>query len=172
MTIVDLSPQMLAQSRELNPECEHLTGDMRTVRLGREFDRVFIHDAICSIETAFVHCRPGGVAFFAPDWVCETFSPGADHGGSDGPDRSLRFLKWTWDPDPLDSEYIVDYVYALRDANGSVTVEHDRHIEGIFSREQWLQSLRAAGFEPRADLARHSEVERPLDLFVGVKPTL
>src|SRR6185295_7097869 len=38
MTLVDRSPGMLAVSRALNPECEHVEGDMRTVRLGREFD--------------------------------------------------------------------------------------------------------------------------------------
>ena len=46
MTLVDISPHMLAVSRELNPECEHLEGDIRTLRLGRTFDAVFIHDAI------------------------------------------------------------------------------------------------------------------------------
>src|SRR6185295_1071900 len=35
VTIVDLSPQMLAVSRQLNPDCAHQAGDMRTVRLGR-----------------------------------------------------------------------------------------------------------------------------------------
>jgi trans-aconitate methyltransferase len=70
MTPADVSPQMLAHSRALDPECEHILGDMRTLRLGRSLDRVFIHDAICymtaiedlrqAIETAFVHCRPGG----------------------------------------------------------------------------------------------------------------
>ena len=35
MTLVDLSDEMLAVSRQLNPECEHHQGDMRTVRLGR-----------------------------------------------------------------------------------------------------------------------------------------
>ncbi len=46
MTLVDLSPQMIAVSRALNPECEHREGDMRSVNLGRTFDAVFIHDAI------------------------------------------------------------------------------------------------------------------------------
>ena len=32
MTLVDLSPGMLKVSRELNPECEHVQVDMRTVR--------------------------------------------------------------------------------------------------------------------------------------------
>ena len=31
-------------SRSINPECEHVQGDMRTLRLGREFDAVFVHD--------------------------------------------------------------------------------------------------------------------------------
>src|SRR5690606_694113 len=47
LTLVDSSPQMLAVSRTLNPECDHIEGDMRTLRLGREFDAVFVHDAIC-----------------------------------------------------------------------------------------------------------------------------
>src|SRR5438128_882682 len=42
MTLVDLSPGMLDLSRKLNPECEHLPGDMRTLRLGRTFDAVLI----------------------------------------------------------------------------------------------------------------------------------
>ena len=77
MTLVDLSEDMLAVSRRLNPECEHLQGDMRTVRLGRTFDAVFVHDAVDymtteadlrrAIETAFAHCRPGGIAVFVPD---------------------------------------------------------------------------------------------------------
>jgi len=46
MTLVDLSDEMLAVSRQLNPECNHLQGDMRKVRLGRSFDAVFVHDAI------------------------------------------------------------------------------------------------------------------------------
>ncbi len=71
MTLVDVSPKMLAISRRLNPECEHVGGDMRTVRPGRLFDAVFVHDAIGymttaamlrqAMETAAAHCRPGGV---------------------------------------------------------------------------------------------------------------
>ena len=42
LTLVDRSPAMLAVSRALNPDCEHVTDDMRTVRLGRIFDLVFV----------------------------------------------------------------------------------------------------------------------------------
>jgi SAM-dependent methyltransferase len=67
MTLTDLSPQMLAISQTLNPECEHLQGDMRTLRLNRTFDVVFVHDAIDymltlddlhqALETAAIHWR-------------------------------------------------------------------------------------------------------------------
>ena len=46
MTLVDLSDQMLEVSRRLNPDCEHHQGDLRTIRLGRSFDAVLIHDAV------------------------------------------------------------------------------------------------------------------------------
>ena len=110
LVLVDRSPGMLRVSRALNPECEHVEGDMRTVRLGREFDAVFVHDAVVymtteadlrrAIETAYVHCKPGGAALFAPDHVRENFRPSTDHGGHDDGTRGLRYLEWTWDPDP------------------------------------------------------------------------
>ena len=161
MTLTDLSAEMLELSRTINPELEHIQGDMRTLRLGREFDAVFVHDAVvymtteadlrAAIETAYIHCRPGGVALFAPDHVRENFAPATDHGGHDGTDgRGLRYLEWTWDPDPSDDHYTVDYAYLLREAAGSVRVEQDRHIEGLFSRATWLRLLDEAGFEAKA----------------------
>lgn len=181
MTLVDPSPGMLAVSRALNPDCEHVQGDMRTVRLGREFDAVFVHDAVCymtseaelrrAMETAFVHCRPGGVALFCPDHLRENFAPSTDHGGHDGDNgRGLRYLEWTWDPDPADATYTVDYAYLLREADGSVRAVHDRHVEGLFSRADWLRLLAEAGFEPRVVPFEHSEVEYAAEVFVARKP--
>jgi SAM-dependent methyltransferase len=180
LTLVDRSPGMLAVSQALNPECEHLEGDMRSVRLGRLFDAVFIHDAImymqdveelrAALATAFVHCRPGGVALFAPDWVRETFRPGTGHGGHDGATRGLRYLEWTWDPDPTDTTYVVDFAYLLRDENGT-RCESERHIEGLFARAEWLRLLAETGFEPRDVPFSHSELPgQCLEVFVGVKP--
>jgi len=100
MVLVEPAAGMLAVSRALNPECEHIQGDMRTVRLGRQFDGVFVHDAVgymttesdlrMAIETAFVHCAPGGAALFAPDFVRENFRPSTDHGGSDSETHGRR----------------------------------------------------------------------------------
>lgn len=181
MVLVDPSAGMLDVSRLLNPECDHIQGDMRTVRLDRQFDAVFVHDAVCymttesdlrqAIATAYVHCRPGGAVLFAPDHVRENFRASTDSGGHDAGPRGLRYLEWTWDPDPTDTTYVVDYAYLLRDGDGSVRAEHDRHIEGLFSRDQWLQWLTEAGFRARMVPFDHSEIESgSYEVFVGVKP--
>ena len=182
MVLVEPSEGMRAVSRTLNPECEHIAGDMRDVRLGRQFDAVFVHDAVCymttlsdlrrAMETAFLHCRPGGVVLFAPDHVRENFHVGSDHGGSDDGVRGLRYLEWTWDPDPSDTTYVVDYAFVLRDDSGAVTVEHDRHVEGVFPRADWLRQLSEAGFEDvRVVPLEHSEVEPGShEVFVARRP--
>ena len=159
MTLIDLSAQMLAVSRALNPECEHHEGDMRTVNLGRTFDAVFIHDAIAymtttadlaaAIRTAYRHCRPGGIALFVPDCVRETFVAETKHGGYDGDGRSLRYLMWSVDPDPTDTTYRTDFAIVLRDQNGETRVVLDSHIEGVFPLAEWMRLLLEAGFEPR-----------------------
>ena len=83
LVLSDLAPQMLELSRTINPDSEHVVGDMRTLRLGRTFDSVLIHDAICymtteddlraAMATAFEHLRLGGVAVFQPDEVRESY---------------------------------------------------------------------------------------------------
>ena len=180
IVLVDPSPGMLAVSRRLNPDCAHKEGDMRTVRLGRQFDCVFVHDAVCymtteddlrrAVETTFLHCRPGGAALFAPDFVQENFRSGTDHGGHDGEGRGLRYLEWTWDPDPTDRTYTVDYAYVLREVDGSARAVHDRHEEGLFPRTAWLRILSEGGFEPAVVPFDHTELDASAELFVARKP--
>src|SRR5262245_13884229 len=175
LTLVDLSPSMLAVSRRANPECEHLVGDMRGLRLGRVFDAVFIHDAIMyltterdllrAMRTAHDHCRPGGAVVIAPDYVREDFAPRTWHGGHDGSDgRALRYLEWTWDPDPGDTTYRVDMVYVLRDRGQRVRVVRDRHVLGLFAIRVWRTLLRRAGFVPRVVTTPWGR-----EVFVGAK---
>ena len=154
-TLADISEPMLALSRAINPECEHVTGDMRTLRLDRTFDAVFVHDAVVYLtteedvvamaRTAFAHTRPGGAAIVAPDHLRETLREATDViEGHDG-DRALRCLAWLWDPDPTDTVYTVDYACLLREG-GRVRVVHDQHQEGLFSEQDWHRMLGAAGF--------------------------
>lgn len=181
MTLVDLSAEMLEVSSRLNPECDHRVGDMRTVRLGRDFDAVFVHDAVAymttevdlgrAIETAFVHCRPGGVAVFVPDETVETFVERSDHDGNDGDDgRGVRFLEWSWDPDPRDTWTLTEYVFMFREADGTMRVVHETHRTGLFGRDVWLQLLANVGFEPEAVPEETTEDRTPRDLFIGRRP--
>jgi len=163
LTLTDRSPGMLAVSRAVNPEAEHIVGDMRTLRLDRRYDVVLVHDAImyatteadvrATLETAAVHVRPGGTVMVLPDFVKETFETGTDDGGEDAPDgRGFRYLEWKWDPDPRDTTYIVDYAFLLREASGDVREGHDRHIEGLFPRATWLKAFAAAGLRATSEL--------------------
>ncbi|NNF56875.1 MAG: class I SAM-dependent methyltransferase [Rhodothermaceae bacterium] len=180
LTLVDLAPGMVAVSEALNPECPHRVGDMRTVRLGRTFDAVFIHDAImyltteadlaATLETAFLHCRRGGVALLAPDYFAETFVPTTETGGHDGKDgRAIRYLEWSFDPDPTDTTAEMHVVLLLREG-GEVRTVHDRHVFGLVARDRWLALCRDAGFEPEIHPWHHSEVERPLEAVLCRKP--
>jgi SAM-dependent methyltransferase len=154
-TLTDLSPAMLDLSRRINPECEHVAGDMRTLRLGRTFDAVLVHDAVMylteeadlrrALATARAHLRPGGAALVVPDCVRETFRPSTAHGGRDGADgRSLRYLEWRWDPDPRDTTFVADLAYLLREGEETRAV-HDRHLQGLFPRATWRAAFDAEG---------------------------
>ena len=157
MTLVDVSADMLEVSKRVNPDSEHVEGDMRTLRLGREFDAVLVHDAIDYvtsqdelrrvIRTAFLHCRPGGLAVFAPDHTAETFRAGIGGGGGhDGTGRQASFRERTSDPDPGDDWILAEYEFTLRAADGTVQVVPEAHRLGSFGKDTWLALLRSAGF--------------------------
>lgn len=159
LTLVDRSAAMLAVSSELNPECEHVEGDMRTIRLGRLFDGVLLHDAVDYVtteadlllvaQTAFAHCRPGGIAVFAPDHTADTFRPGTGGGGgTDEAGRQASFRERTRDPDPADEWIEVEYEFTLRDEDNRVQVVRESHRLGSFRYETWCRVLAAAGFDP------------------------
>jgi SAM-dependent methyltransferase len=177
-TLTDLSEPMRALSQRQNPECEHLAGDMRTLRLGRTFDAVLVHDAIMymtsradlrrAAETAFVHTRPGGAAIFCPDCVRETFVEDCSFETGDDETRSLRCLMWTWDPDPGDETYLVDFTFLLRDGS-AMRPAHDQHLEGVFARAVWIEILESVGYRVEC-LARALADGRPEELFLCTRP--
>ena len=181
MTLVDRSKAMLNVSKKLNPKCKHFEGDMCSVRLNKTYDGVFIHDAIsylktedelrAALETAFVHCRPGGRAVFVPDHTKETFKESTSHGGHDGKERSLRYLEWTIYKDSSHSSYLCHFAYLMRKENGSVNIEHDQHELGLFSRDRWLALISEVGFEAQTRPFEHSELESAsCEIFLGLKP--
>lgn len=162
LTLTDISPGMLDVNRALNPQAEFHVADMRTLDLARQFDVVLLHDAVMylttpdevrqTLATAARHCRPGGTVIVLPDCVRESFEPATDCGGDDGDDgRALRYLEWSWDPDPADSTIEVAYSFLLREADGRLRVELDRHREGVFARAEWLSFFDSVGLAARRE---------------------
>lgn len=181
-TAVDLSEPMLENCRRLVPQVQTIVGDMRSVRLNKTFDAVFLHDAIDYmlsesdvrrvLETAAAHLEPGGLCVVAPTYTRETFIDGdvADDGTTTD-SGELTYFSYVHDPDPADDTFEMILLYLIRDAQTrAVEVIEDRHTCGLFSDEQWLGWMTDAGFD-----ARHEEADAgdPVDelwsLFVGLK---
>jgi SAM-dependent methyltransferase len=178
ITLVEPADKMREISRKLNPECEHLPGDMRRVRLGRTFDAVFVHDAVmymrtkddlrAALRTVAAHLAPGGVALIAPDATRETFSEATEHGGSeDESGRGARYLEWTLPPEPGESTHTVHYALLLREPGGRVRLVHDVHREGLFPRATWLRLFDEVGLAAR--LVGRTIEGREYDSFVAVR---
>ncbi len=183
LTLVDMSAEMLAVSRQLNPDCKHVQADMRTIRLGRLFDAVLVHDAVDYvtteaelrqvIATAFAHTRPGGLAVFAPDHTAETFQPGTGAGGgSDAAGRQASFTEQTSDPVAGDDWILAEYEFTLRDADGTVGVVAEAHRLGSFPQQTWLSLLAAAGFDAaaRPGVSAGNDIGSRRVLFVARRP--
>jgi SAM-dependent methyltransferase len=181
ITLCDRSEQMLDVSRKRNPTCEHIQGDMRTIRLERQFDIVFIHDAIgymctpadlqATLQTAFLHCKPGGMALFVPDYTAEVFRPATYHGGHDGPNASMRFLQWDHDPIPGDGKYQIDFAYLFRPEGASFPeISGETHICGLYRKSDWLKWIRAAGFKASSETIETDQLEPGhYRVFIGKK---
>lgn len=178
MTLVEPADGMREVSRALNPECTHVSGDMRTVRLGREFDAVFVHDAItymtteddlrAALETVAAHLAPGGVALVAPDATTETFSGATEHGGGEDADgRQARYLQWTLPPEPGETSFQTHYAFLLREPDGSVRAAHDVHREGLFPRAAWLRLFHEVGLVAELVVRRIEGVE--YDTFIALR---
>jgi SAM-dependent methyltransferase len=177
MTLVDISDEMLAVSRRINPECDHHIGDMRTIRLGRRFDAVLVHDAIDYIigaedlrqviQTAAAHCEPGGIALFVPDYIKDTFGElaGGGGGGVDEAGRTASFVERTWDPDPADDWVRADYEFTLHTPGSAPEVVRESHRLSAFSRDTWLSLLAEAGFTQDVDHEQITVGQRPANLF-------
>lgn len=176
MTLTDMSPQMLEVSKKLNPECEHINGDMRSVRLGKKFDLIFIHDAIMymtteedllkTFTTAREHVKEDGILFIAPDYFKETFKTQTSHGGHDRKKRSMRYLEWMRDDDPDDNLTETYFAYILKNEKGEIRYESDLSINGIFPKKTWQNLLENAGFKVFFEIIEHSELQA--GTYIGI----
>jgi hypothetical protein len=106
-----------------------------------------------ALATAYRHCKPGGVALFYPDCVRENFQASSSLNGGDGEEYGLRYMDWTFDPDPTDTHYVVHFAFLLRQGN-VVQLLHEQHTFGLFTQADWLRLLREVGFQPEACTTR------------------
>lgn len=160
VTGVDVSEAMLGLARAMNPEAEYVTGDMRTVRLGRAFDAVAAfdsvtymltrHDLRAAFATAFEHLVPGGVFVTYAEETAEQFRQNRTQvvtGARD--DVRIVFIENAYDPDPEDTTFENTFVYLIR-RGGELRIETDRHRAGLFPIPTWLEVLQEVGFEVRS----------------------
>lgn len=155
--LTDLSPDMLALARALNPDCRIAQGDMCSLRLDERFDAVLVHDAVCyllaeeqlaaMVATARAHLRPGGQLWVMPDFVAETFAEGTERGEASAPDgRRLRWIEHTVAHPTDPGRYEARYAFLATWPDGREVAAQDVHVEGLFPRETWTRVIEAGGF--------------------------
>lgn len=154
---VDCSERMLDNSRRLNPTVTHLPGDMRTLRLGRLFRAVLIHDAVshllseddllATFRTAAAHLEPGGLFITSPDYFRETFrAPCIETRANTSDNLQLTYFEYAYDPDPKGCLLETIFTYIIRQGGGPPRIEHDRMLTGIFPKSTWTRLMDRAGF--------------------------
>ena len=169
LTGLDLSPTMLAQAKELNPECTFVHGDMRTFRLNNTFEAVLMDDAIshmncradivAAFHTAYAHLNPGGVLVATPDVTIETFQQNKTTTTLATRDSlEVVFIENVYDPDLTDEQYETIIVYLIRE-HGRLRIETEQWTMGIFSLDTWRHVLRETGFQVHEELYNLGEDE-------------
>jgi len=182
ITGADISETMLGMARKLNPECDYVTGDMRTVRLGRTFDVVMIHDSInymttpedflAAFQTAAAHLKKDGLLFtFTEEWPEKITPNRTRHFTRTKGDITITLVENVFDPDPTDFAYEYTVIYIIRKGN-ELEVEHDRHYCGVFPVEHWAETIANAGFEiikEELNLGQHELEYATYPAFIGLK---
>jgi SAM-dependent methyltransferase len=180
VTGVDLSPRMLELARGLNPEADYHEGDMRSVRLDRTFDAVFLGDAVCymlseedlaaAFRTAFEHLEPGGAFITFVELTPETFVQNRTTviQGRKG-SAEIVFIENYYDPDPSDTTLEATFQYLIRE-DGEQRMETDHHLLGLFPVRTWIDRMEDAGFTDISDTVVDLPDYPGLHTLVGVRP--
>lgn len=174
---VDVSEDMLAQARILNPGASYLEGDMRQVRLGRTFSAVIALDATnymyteADLRAAFVtahqHLEPGGIFLTCVEESTERFQQSKTVGSThtfEGVD--ITFIQNLYDPNPNDTTYEATFLYLIRQA-GKLTIESEASVCGLFPMLTWVKLMLEVGFDVKQFEYQHEGGVLPI--LVGTK---
>ncbi len=178
ITATDISETMLARCGRLNPGVELVAGDMRTIRLGRTFAAVLIHDAVsymltesdllAAFRTAAAHLEPDGLLITAPDHFAETFiGPKIEHAIHADGTTEVTYLEYAYDPDPADTAIETVMFFLIR-TPGGLRIESDRHVTGLFPKATWIRLMEESGFSSEIRAFPLGPDQRPYELLVGV----
>jgi SAM-dependent methyltransferase len=181
ITSIDISPDMLALARKLNPEVEYIEGDMRSVRLDRQFDAVVIHDSIlymqtldelkAAFETAYEHLKKDGLMItYCEEWP-EHFIQNKVRSQRNTKDKiDLIFIENYYDPEPDDTTYEGTFIYLIR-RDGKLEINHDFHTMGIFPLDDWRRTICDVGFTLHETKFIHSDFVdgESYPMFVGIR---
>jgi SAM-dependent methyltransferase len=182
VTGIDISKDMLASARRLNPECRYLEGDMRTVRLGEDFYAVLLHDSVnymqtpedlkAALRTCWEHLKLGGVMLTVVEVTPERFKQHKiSYSTHSKGNVEVTFIEHYYDPDPEDTTYESTFIYLIR-KNGVLDSHIDRHLCGVFPLSSWIEWLKDTGFKVHQRPFTHSTfAEGHWDpMLIGVKP--
>ena len=184
VTGVDISLGMLSKARITHPDIEYLEGDMRTLRLNRQFDVVAIPDSIDymaswddlqqAIQTAVKHLKTGGVLLLVAK-TRESFQNNnfAYTGEKDG--IHVTLLENNYINPFRPNTYEATFMYLIRQ-KGELIIHTEQQVLGLFSQAIWEEAFMNAGItmqKTNLDGIYESYLlnggEYPLSIFVGQK---
>jgi len=184
VTGVDISRGMLDRARLRHPDVEYIDGDMRTVRLSREFDAVVIPDSIdymgslpelrMAIETAVAHLNPGGILLVVGK-TREIFRGNNFAYTGEQEDLHVTLLENNYINRYRPNTYEATLVYLIR-RRGELAIHTECHVLGLFLQEVWEKVFTEAGLSlQETDLDGTYDKyllgggEYPLKIFIGRK---
>lgn len=184
LTGVDISQGMLEIARQRHPDVEYIEGDMRSLRLQRQFDAVVIPDGIdymaslaelsMAMVTAATHLKPGGVLLVVGK-IRETFSDNNFAYTGEQGDLHVTLLENNHVCRLRPDAYEATLVYLIR-RQDQLTIHTECHELGLFEHGAWRQvfadaglSLSEAELDGCYDRYLLGEGEYPMKVFIGVK---
>ena len=181
VTGADISDNMLSLARGLNPDVTYVKGDMRSLRLGRQFEAVTVFDSISYmstrddlisvLRTAYEHLNPGGVMVTVVEYRTETFQQSRiTHSTRRRGDVEIALVENDYDPDPNDSSFEFTMIFLIR-RSGVLSTGIDRHILGLFPLDSWVDTMRGVGFDvTRTQSVTADEAGEYFPILIGVRP--